>query len=1205
MINAESERLRAIKTLPSLVKFLRDELDWPIEVDEVDILTFDYTSEELGLNEKHAAKIKEIKQLRPLDSKQPWGIFWVSFEKKRLPMVVLRRILGNLIIKTRAGARKADHPSWHLHDLLFISSYGEEEHRNISFAHFAEDPATDELPVLRVLGWDDQNSVMHLDRVANQLHTHLYWPADPDDVEAWRQRWSAAFTDRYLEAIRSADELIPRLAHLAANIRRRVRDVLDAETERGPMRRLFAAVQRLLIHDMNEDGFADMYAQTIAYGLLSARFSHPIGLTAQNLVQLTAVSNPFLENLLESLFHLNRGKYHFDIDEVGINDVLDLLRNTNMEAIKVAFSDKNPAEDPVIRFYEGFLKQYDPQQRVKRGVFFTPRPVVSYIVRSVHELLKTEFGLEDGLASIDTWADMKKRFSDLTIPEGAKPDDPFVCILDPATGTGTFLFECIEVIERTMKEKWRRELGKNSWNNAEIIRQWREYVPRHLLPRLFGYELMMAPYSIAHLKLALKLGETGYQFQEGDRLHIYLTNSLELPTKLADSLMADMFSTLASEAQEVNEIKSSKRFTIVIGNPPYAGHSWNLAPRLRQLTEPYHLVGSERIKEKGALQLEKSIQDDYVKFFRYGQVHIDRCGVGILGLVTSNGFLDNPFLRGMRFSMLTSFTNLSMLDLHGNVLRQAKSPDGSPDKNVFDIKRTGIAISIFRKLVDQYTASTKYAEKWGDRDTIKYPWLMNHTAITTSFNPVVPQPSHYLFIPQDLSSLKEYERGYSIAEIMPIYSKGVVTGRDAFVIDFDEKPLLDRMAHFAGSDESDDELVERFDLNPSDWWHVDKARSTMPSKIDLHKYLRQLLYRPFDLRVCFYHPAVFMSPRRPVMKHMEPQLQNILLITSRMTKGESFQHVTASKGLAEAILLSSKTSNNAIVFPLYLYPENEEGRPELGLITERRPNFTPRFLEAIHHQYGLPVTNGLGNNETSLGVEALLDYFFAILHSPDYRKRYAAQLSRDFPRLPLASNLELFRALSLLGGKLVALHLMELPRLSTLITKWQGSTPSNEVEKVTYSDETVWIDKAQTEGFRGVPENVWNFHIGGYQVCEKWLKDRCKANRQLSADDITHYQKIVVALNETMRLMREIDEVIEQHGGWPGAFSQGHDDSSEGSPKKEEAQVEIVLVKEKETPGTWRFKEDKEDHPMTIYLTKEQVKELGNPESIKVTISAA
>jgi len=1124
MNSVDVERLRQIKTLPSLVKFLRDELDWPVEADEIDELTFDYTPDELGLDAKYAKMIKEIKQIRPLDSKQPWGIFWVNFEKKRLPMVVLRRILGNLVVKRRASARKTDRPSWHLNDLLFISSYGEEEHRSISFAHFAEEPDTEQLPVLRVLGWDDQNSIMNLDRVGNRLDSHLHWPTDSDAVAAWRKGWSEAFTDRYREAVRSADELIPRLAALAASVRVRVRDVLHAETERGPMRRLYAAVQKLLIHDMDEDRFADMYAQTVTYGLLSTRFSRQADITPQNLVQLTAVSNPFLENLLENLFRLNRGKFHFDVDEVGINDVLDLLRNTNIEAIKAAFSDKNPAEDPVIRFYEGFLKQYDPQQRIQRGVFFTPRPVVSYIVRSVHELLQTEFGLEDGLASTATWADMKNRFPELAIPKGAKPSDSFVCILDPAVGTGTFLFECIEVIERTMKDRWCRNLGKKSWKDPEILKRWREYVPKHLLSRLYGYELMMAPYAIAHLKLALKLGETDYQFQQRDRLHIYLTNSLEPPSELADAQLADLFTSLATEAQEVNSMKRYKRCTVVMGNPPYAGHSWNLTEKLRQIVEPYRFLNGERIREKGALQFEKSIQDDYVKFFRYGQNHIEECGMGILALVTSHGFLDNSFLRGMRFSVLSSFTKLSLLDLHGNTLRHEVCPDGSPDKNVFDIKRTGVAISLLRKLPEERASGLFHADLWGERETIKYPWLCNNTVVSTLFHAVTPRLPMFLFIPQNQNCLEEYEHGFSLAEIMPLHSKGVVTGRDHFVIDFDRQPLLDRMRIFAESKDSDAELVTRFNLNPTDWWRVDEARRKMPLPAQFPKYVRPLLYRPFDTRICFYHPAVFMSPRRPVMEHLDLDRDNFLLITSRMTKGESFQHVTVAKGLAEAILLSSKTSNNAIIFPLYLYFDLDESR---------QPNLTGTFLEAVQQRLGLPVVDGHGDFRVGIGVEAIFYYFVAVLHSPTYRARFAEPLTRDFPRLPLTSSLDLFRSLTQLGGELVALHLMKSPKLDNPISKWKGATPSGEVGKVSYGAETVWIDKGKTEGLSAVPEEVWQFHIGGYQVCEKWLKDRKKAGRKLSADDIEHYQKIVVAINETIKIMKQIDEVIETHGGWP------------------------------------------------------------------------
>ena len=1120
MTTVDVERLRQIKTLPSLVKFLCDELNWPVEADEIDDLTFDYTTEELGLDPRHAVNVKEIKQLRPLDSKQPWGIFWINFEKKRLPMVVLRRILGNLIIKSRAGARKADRPSWHLHDLLFISSYGEEEHRNVSFAHFSEAPDSDELPVLRVLGWDDQNSIMHLDRVANRLHSHFRWPDDPQNVEAWRKCWSEAFTDRYREAIRSAEELIPRLANLAAGVRRRVRDVLDAETERGPMRRLFAAVQKLLIHDMNEDGFADMYAQTVAYGLLSARFSRPTGLTAQNLVQLTAVSNPFLENLLENLFRLNRGKFHFDVDEVGINDVLDLLRNTNIEAIKAAFSDKNPAEDPVIRFYEGFLKQYDPQQRIKRGVFFTPRPVVSYIVRSVHELLQTEFGLEDGLASTVTWQEfvelqsIRNPKSKIQNPEGVKPSDPFVCILDPAVGTGTFLFECIEVIERTMKDKWCRELGKEKWNDPEILRRWREYVPKYLLPRLYGYELMMAPYSIAHLKLALKLGETGYQFREGDRLHIYLTNSLEPPTELADATLADMFTTLAAEAQEVNEIKAGKRFTVVIGNPPYAGISSNMTEHAQRLVDTYKFVNGAPLKER-----KLWLQDDYVKFIRIAQTTIEQSGWGLLGYITNHGYLDNPTFRGMRQSLMASFQCIHVLDLHGNPNKKEQSPDGAADKNVFDILQ-GVAICL--AIHSNVEKSTQHAELWGARES-KYKWLAMHHIGDAILVNITPDSPYYFLVPQDTDRRTEYESALPINELMPLKGVGVVTARDALSIDVDPESLWRRVARFA--EISTEDAREQYDLgSDAQSWKVSWAQRDVQQSGPSRQFIKQVLYRPFDSRFIYYTGKSSGFICRPVLDTMRHMMlgMNLGLITARSNKSHSMDHFFCTISLMET--KCGEATTQSYLFPLYIFA-SEGG---LGIIAQRQPNLNL----GITTQW----TRVLGVKSGSIAPENIFHYAYAVFHSPGYRTRYAEFLRIDFPRLPLTSSLELFRELARLGGELVALHLMESPKLDKAITKWRGATPSGEIEKVAYADATVWIDKAKTEGFRGVPENVWNFHIGGYQVCQKWLKDR--KGRTLTADDIAHYHRIVIALSETIRLMGEIDEVIERHGGWPGAFAE-------------------------------------------------------------------
>ncbi|MFC2076848.1 type ISP restriction/modification enzyme [candidate division KSB1 bacterium] len=1128
MSELDVERLRQIKTLPSLIKFLRDELDWPVETDDIEDLTFDYSPEELGLDPKHAAKIKEIKQLRPLDSRQPWGIFWVNFEKKQLPMVVLRRILGNLVIKRRASTRKVDRRSWHLHDLLFISAYGEEEHRTISFAHFLEDPETDELPVLRVLGWDDQNSHMHVDRVLNRLHSHFRWPGDSEDVDAWRKLWSEAFTDRYREAIRSADELIPRLANLASGVRQRVRDVLDAETERGPMRRLFDAVQKLLIHDMAEDGFADMYAQTVAYGLLSARFSRPAGLTAQNLVQLTAISNPFLENLLENLFRLNRGKFQFDVDEVGINDVLDLLRNTNIEAIKAAFSDKNPAEDPVIRFYEGFLKQYDPRQRIKRGVFFTPRPVVSYIVRSVHELLQTEFGLEDGLASTTTWAEMKNRFPELTIPKGAKPEDPFVCILDPATGTGTFLFECIEVIERTMKDKWCQELGRKDWSDPEIHKRWRKYVRNHLLPRLYGYELMMAPYSIAHLKLALKLGETGYQFQEGDRLHIYLTNSLEIKPSMADPRLADMFTTLATEAQEVNTIKQEKRFTIVIGNPPYAGESANKTLWIHDLVNSrYQYINGIKVEEKGK---KNWLLDDYVKFIRFSHFISEHSPYALIGLITNHSYLDNPTFRGMRHALMSDFFKIFFLDLHGNYKKREICPNGSKDDNVFDIQQ-GVCIGLFIKNCSTGSASNNQStiftsDIWGARET-KYSILSQNSYSSIEFAQLLPDRKFFFF--KDVGiNYAEYEEWWPLNKIFQVNGNGVITAHDHFSIAFNDEELSQRLDLYLNPRLKDEQVLEELNLRENSMWKIRESRQALRESREKNLFV-DVLYRPFDIRRTFFHKSVVFNLRLPVMKHLLLG-DNLALICSRMTKGENFAHVFVSRTISEAILLSSKTSNNAFSLPLLLYDNVEHKDLFFDIARRYRTNFTPEFINSLPARISSINSNDDENNSRNTNI---FNYIYAILHSHYYRNRYGDLLRRDFPSIPSTKNLMLFQRLADIGSKLVMSHLLESPKLDHPITTMTGKC-NYKVERVSYSDQSVWLDKAKTVGFNGVPEEIWHFHIGGYQVCEKWLKYR--KGRQLSTADITHYQKIIVALTETIRLMAKIDEVIDAHGGWPGAF---------------------------------------------------------------------
>ena len=798
----QRERLAHIRRFDQLVAYLRDGLGWPIDSDDFEEMTFEYNLEELGIDAKNAAKIQEIKRLRPLVPGQPWGIFFVKFEPKRLPVVALRRILGQVALKKRASANRSERQAWVADDLLFVSNYGEGEERRIAFAHFSTPSDGHDLPTLKVLGWDNLDTPLHLDAIASELTEHLTWPDDEGDQDAWRERWRAAFTLRHREVITTSKELSESLAELARAIRDRIRTALAIETETGPLTKLMKAFRTALVHDLDEAGFSDMYAQTIAYGLLSARITDPEQRTADDLAAHMR-TNPFLKELLETFLHVGgrRGKAGgpgIDFDELGVSEVVELLDdpNTKIEAVVRDFGDRNPQEDPVIHFYEHFLAAYDKKQKVKRGVFYTPRPVVSYIVRSVDELLRSEFGLTDGLADTTTWGEMAKRHEDLKIPEGTAPTQAFVQILDPATGTGTFLVEVIDLIHNTMAAKWKTQ----EYSEAKIKELWNEYIPQHLLPRLHGYELQMAPYAIAHLKVGLKLYETGYRLDSIERTKVFLTHALEPARNDREQIeLLDLAQALAHEAEAADMAKRSVRFTVVLGNPPYSGRSWNLTPELRRLVEPYRYVAGRKIQEKGALQLEKSIQEDYIKFFRLAQTCVDRSGVGLVGLVTSHGFLDNPTLRGMRYSLIHSFDHIQVLDLHGNVSRREQAPDGSHDDNVFDIisKKTGAAITIMtRSRTTSGPSVVRVGDLWGSR-AHKYPWLLTNATSSRSVGAEVrPAPPHWLLVVQDLSARDEYEHGVSVAMALPVHSKGVVTGRDAFVTDFDENALLARMKDF-------------------------------------------------------------------------------------------------------------------------------------------------------------------------------------------------------------------------------------------------------------------------------------------------------------------------------------------------------------------------------------------------------------------------
>jgi hypothetical protein len=1131
--------LRKIRTFNQLVRYLEDELGWPLEGYDVEELTYDYEPDEIGLKPEEAAKVKAIRQLRPLAADQPWGIFFIEFDRKKLPIAVLRRILSHLVVKKRATAGRAERAAWHADDLLFISAFGNEQDdgREIGVAHFHQDAG--DLPTLRVLGWDGADTTLKIEHVSRLLHERLHWREKGESIEEWRQRWTGAFRHKLGHVIQTADHLAEVLAALAKGIRDAAATLMEHETDKGPLTKLYRAFQANLIHDLTPESFADTYAQTITYGLLTAAISrtemsegrHGTALVAANVADMVPVTNPFLKEMLQTFLKAGGRKGAIDFDELGVQDVVELLRGeeTDLPAILRDFGNKRSGEDPVIHFYEHFLGAYNKQLKVQRGVFYTPQPVVSYIVRSVHELLQTEFGLEHGLADTTTWGEMLKKYPEIKLPpltdaadekRTISPDEFFVQVLDPATGTATFLVETIDMIYRHLKDKWESGTGilpvipgQHVQNARATFKTfdafWNSYVPDALLPRLHGYELLMAPYAIAHMKIGLKLAETKYHFGSEERARIYLTNALDPWVK---QLPLIGFDALAHEAAEVNEVKRNKRFTVVIGNPPYSGHSANKGQWIEGLVGDYFQVNGVPLNEANS----KWLRDDYVKFIRLGQEVMRRSKVGLFSFITNHGYIDNPTFRGLRFCLLADFCRLWITDLHGNMKKKERDDSGEHDENVFDIQQ-GVAViaGLFGRTT---TAHVRHGHLRGNRSA-KYARLTTGSSRTLASTPTQPSQPFHLFMPQDISTRSEYETFISVTQEARECSLGILTKRDSLVVAFNPDELLSVLRRFADGSRTDKEIAEEFGvpLADKDRWNIATARAALNRVYE--RNVCPVLYRPFDVRFVYYEDTVVARTNRRVFRNLELVEGNRAIILGRQgmaTGSEQWDVCFVCDGLADQNIYRR---GGGTVIPLYL-AEDDQG---LGL-GDSQLNFSTSYFR---NRKATPEDN--------------FNYIYAVFHSPGYRARYAEFLKIDFPRVPLTENFELFRALAKLGGELVVLHLLESNNLNKPITEFIGQ--GRDVVKVGYTEGTVWIDAAGskaattagTSGFRGVPEDVWNFHIGGYQVCEKWLKDR--KGRTLTKDNIAHYHKIVIALSETIRLMAEIDQVINQYGGWPGAFS--------------------------------------------------------------------
>lgn len=823
------------------------------------------------------------------------------------------------------------------------------------------------------------------------------------------------FCDYQGQTIKSPKQLANLMAQKAVMIR----DVIISSLEKNSESSLVSqrnAFKQILLHDLTDHTFADMYAQTIAYGLFVARLNDTTleNFSRQEARELVSKNNPFLRQLFDYISGAN-----LDENLVWIvDDLVEIFRAVDLNRLLHNYGHSTGMNDPFLHFYETFLESYDKVNKEKRGVYYTPLPVVRFIVRAVDDILKTEFNLPHGLAD-DTKVKYKRFvYVDTSNKRAKQPKEVWseeeiykVQIFDPATGTGTFLAETI------------RKIYEYFVNQKGI---WSQYVDNALIPRLNGFEIMMTPYVMCHLKLDLLLQDTGYiTTKQTNRFNVYLTNALEKD----ETTKYPLFDWLSEEARQAGKIKSEKPIMVVMGNPPYSVSSCNKNEYIDELMEVYKQDLNERNIQP--------LSDDYIKFIRMGESFIEKNKEGILAYNSNNSFLDGVIHRQMRKHLLETFDKIYVINLHGNAKKKECCADGSKDENVFDIQQ-GVSINIFIKTNSDNKESAKvyYKDLYGLR-VDKYAYLDNNNMATVDYTELIPVEPYYFFVPKDFGLQEEYEKGVKVDELFLVNTSGVKTHHD-------------------------NELVS---LYPFDT-----------------KTNRLYSYKPFDTRYINYDLSRVVRHRYSVMKHFVLGKNIGLCLMRSLVNTELYNTVFLSHSLSDINFYGFQS----YTFPLYQYIDSAS--EQVSFFTQNRePNLNMDIVHEFESKLGLIFTVEKETTDGTFAPIDILDYIYGVLHSNTYRTKYKEFLKIDFPRIPYPKDSDYFFKVAELGRQIREIHLFDSPVLNNLVTSFPIDGDCK-VIKPEYKDGKVYINAAQY--FDGVPEQAWNFYIGGYQPAQKWLKDR-------------------------------------------------------------------------------------------------------------------
>jgi hypothetical protein len=867
----------------------------------------------------------------------------------------------------------------------------------------------------------------------------------------------------------------------------------EIKEEKGDLYGFFSAFRDYLLKGIAPEEFADLYSQTVTYGLFAARTRATNSFNRK----LAYDFIPRTIGILRDLFRfISLGDLPPQMEWI-IDDIANVLAVTDVDNILHQYFHEGKGDDPIVHFYETFLAQYDPETRERRGVYYTPEPVVSYIVRSIEKILAQEFRMIDGFASGQ------------------------VTVLDPAAGTLSFL-------AYATKRAFERVYGLGKLPLIKLIRD-------HILKNFYAFEIMMAPYAIGHLKMSLLFEEYGYKLQPEERFKFYLTNSLEME-ELAQTSIPGL-SSLSEESHLAGMVKKELPILVIMGNPPYSGQSQNVGEWIMKEIRAYYQVDGQPLKERNP----KWLQDDYVKFIRFAQWKLDQESRGILGFITNHTYLDNPTFRGMRQSLLESFDEIYILNLHGNSLRKEKAPDGSPDENVFDI-RMGVAISFMIKKKSKEPpkkpksdlfnpnpppppkelAKVYYAEIWGKRES-KYEYLLKNDITTTQWVEVKPKSPFYFFIPRKEEFAELYNKFIKITEIFPVHSVGIKTARDHLTIRFTADEVWSVVVSFSKMDPELARMTYKLGKDAREWKVELAQKDLKESKLDKKKIV-PILYRPFDVRYTYYtgkSRGFHCRPRPEVMRHMLKRNWGLVTIR-RPASPKKWEYAFITNTMISGGAISS--TDIGYLFPLYVYEKKQEKKNPFGtmmMFFEKkeeeyeipRPNINPKLLEKLEMAYG----------EAPFEGDILL-YIYAILYSDVYRTKYDEFLRADFPAIPFTKNKEKFKKMRDLGERLAKLHLLMGPELDVRDLRLMGD--DDRVREVRYDEENERVYINEKSYFERVKKEVWEYEIGTYQICRKWLEDR--KGRSLSYNDISTYFRMISAIEKTMEIQKEIDELYPQ-----------------------------------------------------------------------------